>query len=207
VVIVGIEAYSPSLGALGAKLERQTRCTPPTSNSTAPSTCTHATEGIEVVCLMGGWPDLPRICPVFSVGVNSFRLVPIKWVGWVRGCQNGDPKAVWYYDKPRGEGKLGNALRNAAEELPKSVLSEYIGDEARADGTFRITNYSMRHTAITNLFSAGFTPEQVCKVRSCYTSVLFICDYCFVLVRALHFCSSCYGTCCYCPCSYYYLYD
>jgi hypothetical protein len=133
---------------------------------------------------------LPRICPVSSVVFNSFCLVPIKWVGWVRGCQDGDQKAVWYYDKPRGEGKLSQAVRNAAEELPLSVLTEYIGDEVRTDGSFRITNYSMRHTAITNLFSAGYTPEQVCKVRSCDTTVLFMCDYCVVLVRALHFCSS-----------------
>lgn len=77
------------------------------------------------------------------------------------------------------------AIKNAAEELPSSVLNEYIGDQARADGTFAISNYSARVTAITNMFGKGFTPEQVCQV--CFFMTHVFCMNTFVLGVSLMF--------------------
>jgi hypothetical protein len=59
---------------------------------------------------------------------------------------------------------LDLAIKNAAEQLPESVLTNYMGEQARADGSWCISNYAARTTAITNLFSSGLSPEQVCQV-------------------------------------------
>jgi hypothetical protein len=94
-------------------------------------------------------------------------------------------KNAWYFDRPRGKSMLEQAIKNAAEELPSSVLNEYIGDQARADGTFAISNYSARVTSITNMFGKGFTPEQVCQV--CFFMTHVFCMNTFVLGVSLMF--------------------
>ena len=59
---------------------------------------------------------------------------------------------------------ISQAITNAALQLPHEVLRAYISDPQRPDGTWAITNYSARVTAITNAFSSGFSPNLFAQV-------------------------------------------
>ena len=94
---------------------------------------------------------------------------------------------------------LDLTIRNTAEQLPQSVLTDYMGEQARPDGSWSITSYAARATAITNMFESGLSPEQVCQVCFFLThSFMYAYPYhiqCAIILRAFFLHRTCIAAC------------
>jgi hypothetical protein len=58
------------------------------------------------------------------------------------------------------------SLKKAVEEVPPELLEQFMGDQARADGTYNMGLYAGRTTGMTNLFESGWDVSKVAQVRT-----------------------------------------